>query len=251
MSILNPADIVMAAPDYGQDQIIGIFTNTLSVAAPTITPGYTITTDTKSHGFGDSCYFDGIFSVDGGITWNEFGTQTPNLTTPGAPVFDTVDCEAYVDTANVNISVTNFYDFTHSKGTTYTLQYKIYLIAKNKMAQPLTSLKTNNILTYNTAQNIQKIFIATTVAINVASGATGFSGAIAHNLGYVPKIRAFFLPTATPATVFPLNQTAIPPTTPPQIEAHITATSLVFFCDSSAGVFGLVGNIEARVYLDS
>lgn len=251
MSILNPADIVMAAPDYGQDQIIGIITNTLSVAAPTSISQFTTTTDPKPHSFGDSCYFDGIFSVDGGITWNAFGTQTPNLTTPTQPVFQTVDCEAYVDTVNVNVNITNFYDNVHGKGTAYTLQYKIYLIAKNTMAQPLTPIPTNQILTYDSSKNIQKILTSRTVAINVAGGAVGSSSSIAYTLGYIPKIRAFFLPTATPTTVFPLNQIVVPPTTAPQIEAHITPTALVFFCDNTLGLSTISGNIECRIYLDS
>lgn len=248
MSVTNPSAINMSVPDYTIDQIIGVFTNTLSVAAPAPSPGKITVTDVRPHGFGDSCYFQGIFTTDGGITYNDFGAQTPNLAPP-EPQFQTVDVEAVIDTANVNISITNFYDVAHSTSSAYTVTYKIYLLAKNSMQKPITPIKTNNVLLYNSSDNYQKTFLRGTVGINVAGGATGFSTDIIHNLQAIPKIRAFFLPASSPTTVYGINN---PPLDAPAIEAHITTTDLVFYSDQGAiAAPGVNGNIEYRVYLDS
>lgn len=248
MAVTEPSAINMSVPDYTIDQIIGVFTNTLSIGAPTPSPGEITVNDVKPHGFGDSCYFQGIFTTDGGVTYNDFGAQTPNLAPP-EPQFQTVDVEAIIDTANVNINITNFYDVAHSTSSAYTVTYKIYLLAKNTMAKPITPIKTNNVLLYNSSDNYQKAFLRGTVPINVASGATGFSMDILHNLQAIPKVRAFFLPTSSPKTVYGINN---PPLSAPAIEAHITTTDLVFYSDQGAiGALGVNGNIEYRVYLDS
>lgn len=248
MSVTNPSSINMSVPDYTIDQIIGVLTNTIFIGAPSPSPGEITVTDQKPHNFGDSCYFEGIFTTDGGVTYNDFGAQTPNLAPP-EPQFQTLDVEAVIDTANVNINITNFYDVAHSTSTAYTVTYKIYLIAKNTMAFPIMPLPTNNILLYNSSDNYQKAFLRGTVAINVSGGATGFSNDIIHNLGAIPKIRAYFLPASNPTTVYGINN---PPLSAPAIEAHITTTDLVFYSDQGAiAAPGVNGNIEYRVYLDS
>lgn len=255
MSIINPSAITMAIPDYGQDQIIGTFTNTISLGAPSASPGFTLATDTKPHGFGDSCYYQGIFTTDGGTTWNDFGSQTPNLAAPN-PQFQTVDVEAMADATNINIYLINYYDSAHSSGTAHTITYKIYLLAKNTMAQPIKPLPTNQILAYDSAFNFQKIFQAGTLSLNVAGGSSG-SVVTVHSLGYVPKVRAFFSPASSPAQVYAPNQvvTAIQagsPISAPQLEIHIDTSSLTLFSDQSGfAAPGINGKIDYRIYLDS
>lgn len=250
MPIVVPSAISMGVPAYSIDQIIGVFSNTIHIAAPTAITGVTVATDTKTHGFGDSCYFQGIFTQDGGTTWNDFGAQTPNLS-GGTPFFQSVDVEAYTDSNNVNLELDNYYDPVHSVGTAYDVTYKIYLIAKNTMALPLNPIKTNQKLIYNSANNYQKVYLSGTTSITVAAGATGSSPTITHNLNYIPKIRAFFISSNQ---VYGLNQWKFPVSTNtvPAIEAHITNTGLSFYSDQSSFLApGVSGNIDYRIYLDS
>lgn len=50
---------------YPSDMIIGIHSGSFTVAAPSVGSN-TTNTDTFTTGFGTSCYFQGIFSTDGG-----------------------------------------------------------------------------------------------------------------------------------------------------------------------------------------
>ena len=237
-----PNKIYIDLPKYGNDQIIGVFTNTLSLAAPTSAGGYTSATDVRAHGFGDSAYFEGIFTTDGGTTWNTFGSQTPTLGAPG-PTFQTVDSFATVDITNVNVSIFNSYDYSHSIGNAYTVTYKIYLIAKNTMAKAIKPIATSNKLLYASKYNYQKIFLKGTVALSVGAGTTGTSTLITHNLGYVPKIRAYYYNLATSSTT--VNRFGQEPQT------QITSTTLQFYSDQSGFRTGINYSIDYRIYLDS
>lgn len=244
--MIDPTKLRILLPTYPIDQIIGIKTGTVSLGAPSASPGYTTATDVQAHNFGDSCYFAGIFTYDGGTTWNDFGCQIPNYAAPN-PQLQTVDVAAYTDNTNLNVTVTNWYDLSHGTGTARTVTYKVYLLAKNKMAQPITPLASNQKLAYSSAFNFQKIFMKDTVSINVAAGATGSSATITHNLGYIPAIRAFFVDGSN--NVYSLNQLQSGTNS---IQAHLTATTLVFTSDQSAfGAPGVSGNIDYRIYLDS
>jgi hypothetical protein len=249
MSINNPSAINMVVPEYNIDQIIGVFSNTVNLGVPSAF-SQTVATDSHAHGFGDSAYFQGIFTTDGS-TWNDFGAQTPNLAPPN-PEFQTVDVEAMCDATNINVYLINYYDIAHSVGNAYTITYKIYLMAKNTMANPLTPLKTNQTLYYNSELNYLKSFMQGTVAISVSSGNVG-STIVTHNLGYVPKVRAYFINSNQ---VYATNQVvnAISggvPNTAPDIEVRITTTTVTFFSDQSGfGAPGINGAVDYRIYLD-
>lgn len=249
MAIRNPAALHLIVPDYPLDQIIGYFTGTVTVAASSGSP-VQVTTSIP-HDFGDSCYFQGVFTTDGGATFNDFGAETPNLTTPTNPVLSTFDCNATTDTTNVNIIMTNFFDTLHGTSVPVTATYKIYLLAKNTMAQPVTPLPTNQKLSFSSKFNFQQIAHKDTLNLNVASGATG-SASFIHNLGYVPVVRAFLFETASPTICKPIIyspgigiQGGID-----SIQVQLTSTTLTFFTDQGSFLsLGLNASIEYRIYL--
>lgn len=188
--LTNPAAIFMAIPKYRIDNIIGIHTGSFGISAPTSSSGPITATQSFTTGFSDTCLFQGIFSTDSGATWNDFGANKPNLTTPGDPVLDTVTCQGWVTPTGVfTAQGLNFFDFTHNVGTAYTIQYKVVFFAKDNQ-RAITPLPTNEILKYNSGFNYQKIYLSGTFTNN-----TGSSTTIAHNLGYVPKVRAWFIST--------------------------------------------------------
>lgn len=245
MTVLNPTAVNMVVPEYGIDQIIGVTSGTLSMIAPTAGTSPVTATANFAHGFGDSAYFSGIFSADGGVTWNDFGSMTPVIS-GGLPVFQTVGCDAICDSSNLTTAASNYYNFAAGTGTPATVTYKVYLFAKNTMALPITPLATSQILQYNSAFNYQKIFSLGTVNLTVGSGSTG-SVNIIHNLGYIPKVRAYRINSATPTILRPIsNQLVADP------RVHITSILLTFYADETGiGATGINTNIQYRIYLDS
>lgn len=244
MPVTNPSAIRFTTIN-ATDQIIGITSGTLTTAAPTSGSSPKTASVPFAHTFGDSAYFQGIFSADGGTTWNDFGSMIPVISS-GDPVFQTVGCDATCDTVNLNITASSYYNFVAGTGTAATVLYKVYLLSKNTMAVPIKPLATNQILQYYTAFNYQKIFLQGTSSLIVTSGTTGTSTPIAHSLGYVPKVRAFRLDSTAPTTVLPVSNGLI---SDPHI--RIDTTTLTFYADESgSGGINLNTSIEWRLYLD-
>jgi hypothetical protein len=232
------------------DKIIGVYTGTLSVSAPSASPGHLSVTDTHPHDFRDSAYFQGRFSTDGGTTWNDFGAQTPNLSGT-FPVFQTADCTGFVDATSVNVKAISWYDNVAGVGHAFTFTYEIFAIAKNTMALPITPLAANNNLFLSSNTNYQKIALQGTAAISVASGATG-SVVIPHGLEKVPNVRAWWFDAATPTVC----RSLVPDATDIkyaeiQVKVDPPTSSIIFYVDGS-GVFSpnTIGNVEYRVYYD-
>lgn len=253
MPVTNPAAIRFASPLTKTDQIIGVFTGTLSVDTPTFVSTPKTATASHAHGFGDSCYFHGIFSTDGGTTWNDFGAQIPDVSGGGKPVSQTADCEAYVDTTNLVVTGYSYYNSATGIGLPRTIQYKVYLLAKNSMALPIRPIATAERISWSSRYNYQKIAAQGTINLTVASGSTG-SVVVTHNLGYVPKIRAFLFYAATPTVCQSLsddnngNFGSIY-----SVQSKVTSTDVTFYADRNnwSGVPPALNvNIEYRVYQD-
>ncbi len=192
MALVHPENIYMAVPINQIDQIIGIQTGSFGIVAPTAS-GPTTASSTFTTGFGDTCFFQGIFSTDGGSSWNDFGTYRPNLSTPTQPVFQTVSCFGYVTSSGIFTAAgVNWYDFVHSIGNAYTIQYKVAFLAKSDQGS-ITPISTNEVLTYSSANNYQKIYLQSSFANS------GSNTVIAHNLGYIPKVRVYFKTTNSTA----------------------------------------------------
>lgn len=243
MASTNPAALHILVPDYPLDQIIGYFTGTATVPAPSLSPGFTTVTQTFQTNFGDSCYFQGIFSTDNGVTWNDFGSQTPNLAPP-FPQFQTLDVNAVSGISTLTVTLTNTYDLSHTIGIPYTATFKVYALAKNTMAQSVSPLPTNQILSFSSPFNFQQIDQQGTVSLNVAGGITG-STIVVHNLGYVPIVRAFQFAVATPTVCQPISTGFI---ADPQVE--LTTSTLTFFSDQGNGS-GINTVIDYRIYRDN
>lgn len=245
MSVVNPSALNMIVPNYGIDQIIGITSGTLNITAPTSGTSPTTATANFAHGFGDSAYFSGIFTADGGTTYNDFGAMIPVISL-GFPVFQTVDCNAVCDATNLTITASNYYNFVTGTGTAATVSYKVYLFAKNTMASPVNPLATSETLQYSSGFNYQKVFMRGTTNLTVASGTTGSTN-VTHSLGYVPKVRAFRTNSASPSVLRPISEGLI---TDPRV--HITDQLLTFYADETGfGGVNLNTNIQYRIYLDS
>lgn len=241
--ITNPSALNLAIPVNKIDQIIGIRPGTFNVAAPTPGPGSPSTASTTfDTGFGDTCLFQGIFSVDGGASWNDFGSFKPNLTTPGQPVLQTVTCRGAVSPTGIfTANATNYYDGVHFAGTAYTVQYKVAFLAKDDQGA-ITPIRTNEILYYNSKYNFQKIFLSSSFANNV-----GVPTTITHSLGYVPKVRAWGTSTTGGSFFTPGSMLSYDVFGGGNFNMAVSTTNVVF---DAITTFGTV-NVFYRIYLDS
>lgn len=225
---------------FETDKIIGVYTGTISVNGPTALEQILTNSAAHTTGFGDSCYFEGIFSIDNGTTWNDFNAYPPDLSTPGMPVFQTYTVYANVSSSGiVTITAENNYDNVHASSTNRTYLYKIYLIAKNDQGEiePLTSTIETN---FDSRYNYHKIYTQGRVVHNTTSGSTTTT-TVSHPLGYVPKVKAWYV-TSTGAVYHPSGQVFV--------EVRVSNTSVVFRTDNALATTAS-GYIDYRIYYEN
>lgn len=173
---------------YNIDKIIGTYTGSFDLPAPTAGNTTTVTVSMPTN-INNTTFYQGIFSLDGGNNWNSFYTDIANVISVDPSVNPQGDCEVYgTSTAGmINIIGLNTANFSATKFFSFTPLYKVALIAKpsqdNITPQPIG---TNQY--FNSTYNYQKIFMDT---VNQSSG-TDITTTVTHNLNYIPKIRAFY-----------------------------------------------------------
>jgi len=225
---------------FDTDKLIGMFTGSISVAAPTSIQFILSGTATHDTGFNETCYYQGIFSIDSGTTWNDFGSMTPDLGTPGIPVLQTQDCNCSMIGGVLTVQADNYYNLATSSSSAKTFLYKVALFTKNTQGN-IQSLPIDDTTSFDSRYNFQKIYAQDIIPFNMTSGVTK-SFSISHNLGYVPKVRAFFQQTGSPLKLVPLSFYFIEP--------RLTTSSVTFYIDGWYATTAS-GNIEYRIYLDA
>lgn len=247
----DPTKIRMAFPRNPTDKILGVYTGTLSVAAPTAGQIVLYTEQTQPTGFGDSTLTEAIYSTDGGVTWNDDNMTTPNLSL-ATPIVQTLDVTSFSDAnGNIGIATANWYSATLGAGVAYTIQYKIFALAKQNQGV-LTPSITNYRLNYSSADNYLKI---NSQGISPQSLGIGINNTLTdtHNLGYVPTARAYIEYASTGRT-WPATRNQYPATglgtsnNPIQtsIRPDTSKVDYVMVNSGSATTF----NLHYRSYLD-
>lgn len=184
------SNLTMAMPKYATDKILGVYTGTLSIAAPTVGQQNLYTEVTIQTGFNDSVLTQAIYSTDNGVTWNDDNQSIPNLI-PASFALQTLDVTSFSGTNIVGLATENWYNSSSHTGTPYTILYKIFALAKSNQGV-LTPTATNYKLSYTSIDNYLKIVpgLDNSVSETIAtSGTTTFNSP--HNLGYVPTSRAY------------------------------------------------------------
>lgn len=176
MPVRDPSAVIMAVPDNNMDQIVGVATGSLSATASG-TGVDVVSSTTLSSGLGVGLFSLGLWSVDGGTTWYNFGAALyngNNATTGRLRLTVGVG----VDPSGV-ITVTA----TNSTTTTYSVDVKIALIAKPG-EPPFTPITpTNQALTYRSKNNYMKIAVQ-----DSQTGQSPATKTISHNLNYIPNV---------------------------------------------------------------
>jgi len=189
MDPINVKDFLLESDDP-IDNIIGTYDGTFSVNAATGSPNPDITTVNIKTGITSTCFFQGIFSIDGGNTWQDFNANL-STTRGGNIVVQTVTVvgESVAD-GSISISCLNYYDYTNSVGTAYTVLWKLVLFARpNQPALDLQPVGAD--LSFNTDLNYQKIASDTYQTLSAPGPGITSVATFPHNLGYKPKFRIF------------------------------------------------------------
>lgn len=173
---------------YDIDKIIGTYTGSFDLPAPTAGNSNTATVPITTN-INSTTFYQGIFSLDSGNSWNPFYTDLTNVESTDPSVNPQGDCQVYgQSTAGVfNVIGVNTALFSATQFFDFTPLYKVALIAKpNQGIITPQPIGTNQ--WFNSELNYQKIFMDTT---NQSSG-TDVTTTVTHNLNYIPKVRAFY-----------------------------------------------------------
>lgn len=229
---------------WDMDKIIGTGSGSFTATAPTAISTPTTSTMAYATTIGANYYFQGIYSIDSGASWNDFGSQVPNLTTPGSPVFQTIDVVGIVGSAGTfTVAAFNYWDLVHGTGSAKTVMWKAIFFSKNEQGAINPQLIADPTLFTSVARNYQKVAIKDKVAFNVTSG-VGKTAVVNHDLGYIPMVRAFYV-AATPSVRVDGLWAGY------RIATQITATTVSFVLDANYSVNTATGFIEYKVYYDS
>lgn len=228
---------------WDMDKIIGTAEGTVSVGVPPVASSVTVVA-THSTTFGDSYFFLGIYSTDGGATWNDFNAMVPDLTTPAMPVFQTLNVQGAVGSSGtMNVIVTNYYDSVHGTGTAKTVKWKVVFISKNDQGSITPSLIADPTMFTSVDRNYQKIAFKDSVPFNITSG-SGKSVTISHDLGFVPQVRAYYFQATPSVRVDNLWAGYF-------IDTRVTETTLSFVLNSFHSIANYTGVIQFRLYYNT
>jgi hypothetical protein len=178
---------------YKIDQILGTYTGSLYNPAPAANPFTcnTVSVDISTN-INDTTFFQGIYSINGGGTWNDLNCHIPNLSTPSVPAFQTQTMYARSLPNILRLYSDNwsYYNGSTTTSSDYTFLYKVIIFAKSNQGlvtpQPIGSK-----FHFNSAYNYQKIAVDDVRTVTIPNTGTNTTISVPHNLNYIPKVRSF------------------------------------------------------------
>jgi hypothetical protein len=184
MSLLTNIQNAILSSTVPIDQILGTYTGSFASPSPAA-PGLPVLSSAViTTNIPETTFFKGIFSTDGGTTWNDFNAQTPIYA--GGLTLQTV--QVYGKSAVGSFTVYSSNAWIGSVNNVVVL-YKVVIFAKpnqgNVTPQPFG---TNTV--FDSRLNYQKIAVDNVLSVTEAAFGSG-SYTTAHNLGYVPKVRGY------------------------------------------------------------
>lgn len=188
--MLTQPNLLFFTSNIQIDKVLRVEEGSFNVAAPTGGLG-DITRDGSeafSTGIDDTTFFYGIYSIDGGATWNDFNS-TVVVISGGFPVFQTCDVWGESTNGTFTVRARNWYNFVSGTGTARTVLWKVAIIAKRDQAL-VPKGNTNEVLQFTSKYNYQKIAVDDIVTHTLVSGARN-TYTVDHSLGYIPFARIF------------------------------------------------------------
>lgn len=217
---------------YPIDKIIGTLTGSFSLSAPAANATNTVTFPWTTN-IADTTLFQGVYSVDGGTTWNPLQYRKNHVETVDPAVNPQGELFVYGESKSnlLNIVGSNQRNASSTFGTDYTVQFKVALIAKRDQGT-ITPQPIGSATLFDSRLDYQKIAVDDVTAIS----GSGLTTTIPHNLGYIPKVRVFREESGT------LRSMGY------QLSKKVTIdTSNVYV--TIPGAF--TGNIHTRIYYES
>jgi hypothetical protein len=92
---------------YPVDKIVEVYTGSFTANASSSTLTSERTHETIPHDYGDTCFLELVYSLDGGTTWQDMDMPIPDLSSPTTPVFQTVTVAPYSTTTDFVVVATN------------------------------------------------------------------------------------------------------------------------------------------------
>lgn len=249
MALLDNIDQVAWTSLVQSDLILGTFTGSVAVPAPTtaLFPNKVTGSTTIATGINEKTFFQGVFSVDGGVTWCDFNSNV-TLTSGSFVNLQTQMMYGASSVGTLTLYADNWTQTSNGinySGSAYTFQYKVVLFAKPDQGdvtpQPVTQQRN-----FSSFYNYQKIYRDYTSNFSYAVGAS--TGVITHGLGYVPKVRMYvdnFSPASNTSALYDLGYYLSQFV---KYQVYLDSTTINFYIDNSAGVAPITGTLYARVY---
>lgn len=255
MSVRDHVKDVAFAASIPTDMILGTFTGSLNVAAPgTVATAKVTGSVSVPTAIPEKTLFQGIFSIDGGVTWTDFNsnlvnnTYLPNVALQTQMMYGTSlagRLVLYADNWNI-------YTGSGFVAAAYTFQYKVVLF-RIKGQGDVISQPVGQRLNFSARYNYQKIYIDSKFDFNFAIGTT--TAVLAHNLGYVPKIRSyvdnFSFAAGSGGDSTALYDFGYWLSLYNIFQLYIDETNVYYYIDNSLGGSNLTGTLYTRVYFDS
>lgn len=186
MSLVSNAESVHFGTTFDIDKVLGTFSGTITSPAPTASPGSTWTPADIPTGIPETTLWHGIFSTDGGVTWNNFNSEINRGATT-----QTITCYGVSQAGNFKIIARNMYDYNIGAGYAYTVLYKIVLFAKSTQGS-ITPQPIGSDLYFDSRYNYHKIALDGTTSMVVAAYGGRTTVTIPHNLGRIPRVKLYY-----------------------------------------------------------
>lgn len=178
MSIIDNVQDVVFSSKFSIDKILGTYSGTFSALPPGAFP--VRSTDVIHTNIPESTFFQGIYSVDSGATWKDFNIFHY--------VSNSVELQVF-GRSNAGTLTITAHNSSFSSPTTFTVMYKVLLIAKPDQGD-ITPQPIGADIIFDSRLNYQKILVDQKRPISISNNTT-WTENFGHGLNYVPSIRSF------------------------------------------------------------
>lgn len=251
MSLLDNVQNIAFASSIPTDLILGTYTGSISVAAPTATT-YSqkqSASATVATGIPERTFFQGVFSTNNGSTWVDFNSNVP-VTLGSFANLQTQMMYACSKPNSIVINVDNWNktaDGINYTASAYMFLYKIVLFAKpgqgDIIPQPVTQQQN-----FTSFTNYQKIFKDSIYNFTLPVGTS--TSTITHNLGYIPKLRSYienFSYADDTAAIYDFGYFVSQYVA---FQAYMDTTTIKYFVNNG-GISPMTGTLYTRIYYDA
>lgn len=246
----NPRNFVLTS-DYPIDEVFGTYSGSFFSPAPVSTGGGTTVTVNVTTNIPNSSFFVGVFSLDGGTTWQDFNSTLPRVA-GGTNVWYQTFTMVGESQSNGTLVLKglNYYDYLNSIGVSYTVMWKAALIAKAN--QPPLNLQSTGLNLYiDTDLNYRKILSETAQTLTSPATST-VTLTFPHNLGYKPDFDAYITGSTDTTN---LNPTSIYSVGYSMVYGNVYYDAMVdetnvYIVGGNGSLDAYSANIIVRIYYD-